>query len=150
MKKILKTFYSNSVLFSLLLTISAFFVSFALSGFAIRAHTDDLLVSVNIHNGYYDTIFINWFLSAVLIPIQKVFPGLNVFVLFQFIFNSLSFFVIIYAIMNSKKANFTIKISIALFFAIIKYSGLLLRRLLAPQVLFYFLLLSHKVQKEEY
>lgn len=118
MKKILKTFYSNSVLFSLLLTISAFFVSFALNGFAIRAHTDDLLVSVNIHNGYYDTIFINWFLSAVLIPIQKVFPGLNVFVLFQFIFNSLSFFVIIYAIMNSKKANFTIKISIALFFAI--------------------------------
>ena len=105
------------VLSSFLVTVS-FVVCFIINGFNINISNDDLLIEIQLYKEYYDTIFINWFLSAVLIPVQAVFKGMNVLACTQIIANIISMYAIVYTVIERGKRNL-LSIIITVFFLII-------------------------------
>ena len=105
------------VLSGVLVTVS-FIVCFIINGFSVNISNDDLLIEIQLYKGYYDTIFINWFLSAVLIPIQAVFKGINVLGCTQIIANIISIYAIVYTVMERGKRNL-LSIIIAIVFMIV-------------------------------
>lgn len=104
-KNVFRKVRNNSFLFSCIIVLLSFFVCFIVNGFNINISNDDLLIEVQLYYGYYDTIFINWFLSAVLIPIQALFKGINILACSQLLVNIVAMFGFVYTILKKRNSD---------------------------------------------
>ena len=103
----------NNLLNAIIMTMVAFIICILVSKGTIRTSSDDMLISINVYNGHYDTIFISWFFSAFLIQLQNLFRGINVFVCSQLIMNAISITAIIFVILDNKKTNISFRLLIS-------------------------------------
>lgn len=100
MRKIIN--WSENHLFSLsvLSTIIVFLLCYLCSGFKLcYAENDDYGIAYYLSKGETHSAYLNYFLSVVLVFLQKIFIGINVFVLFQLILNFFSLLLINYVLL---------------------------------------------------
>lgn len=102
MSKIISKVKNQNFLFSLFITIitACFWLNY--NEFNISASNDDTGLFIMILTGHYDNLFINHFLSLILINLQK-FTDFNVFIVFELIFNTISYFFINYVLLSINK-----------------------------------------------
>ena len=91
--------------FAALSTVIVVFICYLFSGFNIYySENDDYAIAYLFTKGETNSVFLNYFLSAGLVFLQKVFSAINVFVLFQLVFNFFSLLLINYLLLS--KFNF--------------------------------------------
>ncbi len=101
MKNLLTKIRSNYLLISLGLTLIAFPMIFAIHGFRIIYESnDDFFISHFIVNGYDKCLFVSYFITAVLVPLQKIFTTINVWIVSQLLFSFFSVVIIIYIFLS--------------------------------------------------
>ena len=93
MKKILK----SNLCLSCCLTLIMFLLTLSISSFRCLYETnDDFGISLFIANGYDKCLYVSYFITVVLVPLQRIFTTFNVWMLSQLLLNFLSIIVIVY------------------------------------------------------
>lgn len=113
MEKLLSNNWIKAIAINLIILIAVFLVS----DLAYETN-DDFAISSRIASGYPYVGFINYFFCMVLIPVQKVFASVNVFVVSQIAFSFAGFVLILKLFLDSNKNKAIIVLSsfvIALF-----------------------------------
>ncbi len=97
MKNLLTKIRSKHLLISFWMSLVAFMVIFAIHGFQFIYETnDDFGISLFITNGYNKCLFVSYFLTSVLMLLQKIFTTVNIWILSQLFFNFISLTIITY------------------------------------------------------
>ena len=101
MKNLLTKICSKYLLISFALNLVVFLVFFAINKFHFMYETnDDFFLSHFIVNGYDKCLFISYFITVILVPIQRIFTIINVWMVSQFLFNFLSVMIIVYIFLS--------------------------------------------------
>ncbi len=92
---------SKYLLTSFGLNLVVFMMIFAIYGFRlIYESNDDIFLSHFIVNGYDKCLFISYFITVVLVPLQRIFTIINVWMVSQFLFNFISVVIIVYIFLS--------------------------------------------------
>lgn len=98
----MKKFLKSNLLLSIGITVISMLICYILFGFKMFYGTNDDygISSVLKYGGVSDSIFISYFIAAPLAFLQKIFPTINLFIIFQLIINLFSFVLINYVILE--------------------------------------------------
>lgn len=114
MKKIMQNNWIKAIAVNLVILVLAMMITEP-----VYETNDDFAISSRIAAGYPYVGFINYFACRLLIPIQQVFPGVNVFIVSQMLFSFIAFVFILKLFMDSAKHPLPV---IAMAFAILLFS----------------------------
>ncbi len=136
MKNLLTKIRSNYLLISFGLNLVVFMMIFAIHGFRfIYESNDDFFISLFIVNGYDKCLFISYFITVVLVPLQKIFTAVNMWMVSQFLFSFLSAVIIIYVFLSKFGIKLGILFSLLLHVAFGYYSFVSLQFTRTPVIM---------------
>ncbi len=113
MRNLLMKIRSNYLLISFGLNVAAFLVFFIINNFHLTSETyDDFFISLFIAKGYNKCLFVSYFSTVILVPLQKIFTIVNVWTISLFLFNFASIVVIVYIFLSKFGTKFGILFSL--------------------------------------
>lgn len=107
---LMKIFNSNNWIKAIIINLIVLIAVFLITDITYETN-DDFAISSRIAAGYPYVGFINYFFCMVIIPVQKVFTSVNVFVLSQIIFSFAAFVLILKLLLDSHKNKAVIVLS---------------------------------------
>ena len=106
MNKLISNNWTKAITINLIILIAVFYISDL-----VYETNDDFAISSRIAAGYPYVGFINYFFCKVLVPVQKVFTSVNVFVVSQITFSFVGFVLILKLLLDSNKNKAIIVLS---------------------------------------